>query len=82
MQLYIPHFLHLDHLLGFICCERLGLVSTGLVDLIQPGLKFLPPLHRFIAFLGVYAGIINNQNFSRFVRYNAMQAVLLDVLLM
>jgi hypothetical protein len=30
----------------------------------------------------VYTGIINNFNFSRFVRYNAMQAVLLDVLLM
>jgi hypothetical protein len=37
---------------------------------------------RFIVFLGVYSGIINNPNFSKFVRYNAMQAVLLDVLLM
>lgn len=27
-------------------------------------------------------GIINNQNFSRYVRFNAMQAVLLDIILM
>lgn len=37
---------------------------------------------RFLVFLGIYNGIVNNQNFSRFVRYNAMQAVLLDILLM
>lgn len=36
----------------------------------------------FIIFLGVYNGIVNNQNLPRFVRYNAMQAVLLDILLM
>lgn len=39
------------------------------------------PLLPFIIFLGVYAGIVNNYNLSRFVRYNAMQAVLLDILL-
>ncbi len=38
--------------------------------------------YRFLVFLGIYTGIVNNQNLSRFVRYNAMQAVLLDVLLM
>lgn len=39
------------------------------------------PLASFIAFIAVYSGIVNNQNFSRFVRYNALQAVLLDVLI-
>lgn len=37
---------------------------------------------RLIVFLGLYNGIINNQNIGRFIRYNAMQAILLDVLLM
>lgn len=39
-------------------------------------------MRRFIIFLAVYNGIVNNQNLTRFVRYNAMQAVLLDILLM
>jgi hypothetical protein len=36
---------------------------------------------RFLIFIGVYSGIVGNQNFSRFIRYNAMQAVLLDILI-
>lgn len=39
------------------------------------------PFAPFLIFLAVYSGIVNNQNLPRFVRYNAMQAVLLDVLL-
>lgn len=39
------------------------------------------PFGPFIAFLGVYAGIVNNQNLPRFVRYQAAQAVVLDILL-
>lgn len=42
---------------------------------------FSIPFIGLIAFFGVYGGIVNNRNFSRFVRYNAMQAVLLDILL-
>lgn len=38
---------------------------------------FLP----FILFIGVYSFIVNNQSMGRFIRYNAMQAVLLDILL-
>ena len=40
------------------------------------------PFSGFIFFLAVYGGIANNQSLSRFTRYNAMQAVLLDILLM
>ncbi|KAF5832385.1 hypothetical protein DUNSADRAFT_11756 [Dunaliella salina] len=40
------------------------------------------PFAPFVIFLGVYSGIVANQNLPRFVRYNAMQAVLLDILLM
>jgi hypothetical protein len=31
------------------------------------------PFAPFVAFLGVYIGIINNQRWPRFVRFNAMQ---------
>ncbi|KAL6752349.1 hypothetical protein V8C86DRAFT_1814123 [Haematococcus lacustris] len=39
------------------------------------------PFGSLIAFFGIYLGIVNNQSMSRFVRVNAMQAMLLDVLL-
>eukprot|EP00798_Chlamydomonas_sp_ICE-L_P031580 gene31580-6778_t len=39
------------------------------------------PFAPFLVFLAVYSFIVNNQSLSRFVRYNAMQAVLLDILL-
>jgi uncharacterized membrane protein len=39
------------------------------------------PFAPFVAFFAVYLGIVNNQRWPRFVRFNAMQAVLLDILL-
>lgn len=42
---------------------------------------FSVPFAGLIAFFAVYLGIINSPNFSRYVRFNAMQAVLLDVVL-
>ncbi|KAL4419302.1 hypothetical protein ABPG77_001634 [Micractinium sp. CCAP 211/92] len=39
------------------------------------------PLAGLILFFAVYLGIINNGNFSRYVRYHAMQAILLDIIL-
>ncbi|GAB4819498.1 hypothetical protein N2152v2_006544 [Parachlorella kessleri] len=39
------------------------------------------PFAGLIVFFAVYLGIIQNFRFSRYVRYNAMQAILLDVIL-
>lgn len=39
------------------------------------------PFAPLVIFLAVFNGIVNNQNLPRFVRFSAMQAVLLDVLL-
>uniref|UniRef100_A0A7R9VIB5 Protein TIC 20 n=1 Tax=Chlamydomonas euryale TaxID=1486919 RepID=A0A7R9VIB5_9CHLO len=47
------------------------------LSVLYNSVPFLP----LIIFIGVYAGVVNNQNLSRFVRYNAAQAVCLDVLL-
>ncbi|KAL3160671.1 hypothetical protein ABBQ32_010586 [Trebouxia sp. C0010 RCD-2024] len=44
-------------------------------------LYFGVPFASFAVFFAVYLGIINNQNFSRYCRFNAMQAVLLDIVL-
>lgn len=44
-------------------------------------LYFGVPFASFACFFAVYLGIINNQKFSRYCRFNAMQAVLLDIVL-
>jgi len=42
---------------------------------------FSVPFAGLVAFFAIYLGIINNASFSRFVRFNGMQAVLLDIIL-
>lgn len=39
------------------------------------------PFAGLIVFFALYLGVINNPNFSRYVRFNGMQAVLLDIIL-
>ncbi|KAF3783741.1 hypothetical protein EJ110_NYTH31810 [Nymphaea thermarum] len=39
------------------------------------------PFASFVAFFALYLLAVRNPNFSRFIRFNAMQAVVLDVLL-
>ncbi|XAR65801.1 hypothetical protein NMG60_11011750 [Bertholletia excelsa] len=39
------------------------------------------PYASFVAFFALYLGVVRNPNFSRYVRFNSMQAVVLDVLL-
>ncbi|KAK7295205.1 hypothetical protein RJT34_18110 [Clitoria ternatea] len=58
----------------------------NLALLFDPFIPFLTfyrsiPYSSFIAFFALYLGIVRNPNFPHFVRFNAMQAVTLDVLL-
>ncbi len=39
------------------------------------------PFASLIIFFGLYMGIVQNQNYSRFVRFNGQQAILVDILL-
>ncbi|KAG2693852.1 hypothetical protein I3760_08G114800 [Carya illinoinensis] len=39
------------------------------------------PYSSFVAFFALYLGVVRNPSFSRYVRFNSMQAVTLDVLL-
>ena len=44
-------------------------------------LYFQLPFGSLIAFFAIYLGIANNASFSRYIRFNAMQAILLDIIL-
>lgn len=39
------------------------------------------PFAGFAVFFALYLGVIRNQNLDRYVRFNAMQAVILDILM-
>ncbi|CAN0923843.1 Protein TIC 20-v, chloroplastic [Linum grandiflorum] len=39
------------------------------------------PLNGFLVFMALYFAVVRNSNFSRYVRFNTMQAIVLDVLL-
>jgi len=39
------------------------------------------PFARFIVFIAIFALVIRNNSISHFIRYNAMQAILMDILL-
>ncbi|KNA21374.1 hypothetical protein SOVF_043780 [Spinacia oleracea] len=54
--------------------------------LFEPILPFLSlyksiPYASFVSFFGLYLGVVRNPKFSNYVRFNAMQALVLDVLL-
>ncbi|TKY65336.1 TIC 20-II [Spatholobus suberectus] len=58
----------------------------GLALLFDPIVPFLAfyrsvPYSSFVAFFALYLGVVRNPSLPRYVRFNAMQAVTLDVLL-
>ncbi|KAL5767190.1 hypothetical protein ACOSQ2_013973 [Xanthoceras sorbifolium] len=63
----------------FMQYPSLGVVFDPLLPLL--GLYRSFPYASFVAFFALYLGIVRNPAFSRYVRFNSMQAVTLDVLL-
>jgi len=59
-------------------CVRVA-TRTELARLLQ--LYTTVPFASLIVFFGLYMGIVQNQSYSRFVRFNGQQAILLDILL-
>lgn len=55
----------------------------ALVQPLVPAIKVFKgfPLNGFLVFLTLYFVVVRNPNFSRYVRFNTMQAIVLDVLL-
>ncbi|CAH8363166.1 unnamed protein product [Eruca vesicaria subsp. sativa] len=58
---------------------KLGLLVEPLFPILN--LYTSLPYASFVAFFGLYLGVVRNTSFTRYVRFNAMQAVTLDVLL-
>ncbi|AUC60866.1 hypothetical protein AA637_06745 [Cyanobacterium sp. HL-69] len=57
----------------------LQLITIPLIPLIY--LYSIIPFARFIIFIALFSFVIRNSKFSHFLRYNAMQAILIDILL-
>ncbi|KAF9684624.1 hypothetical protein SADUNF_Sadunf04G0137800 [Salix dunnii] len=55
----------------------------ALIQPLLPAIKVFKsfPLNGFLVFLTLYFVVVRNSNFSRYVRFNTMQAIVLDVLL-
>ena len=49
---------------------------------LKPRINATSVMFRLIVFFGLYFGLARNSNLSRFVRFNAYQAILIDILLM
>ena len=56
-------------------------ISLLIVEPLAPLIKvyFSLPFASLIAFFALYYGVVQNSNFSRYVRYNTMQSILLDI---
>lgn len=54
-----------------------------LIQPLVPAIKVFKgfPLNGFLVFITLYFVVVRNNNFSRYVRFNTMQAIVLDVLL-
>jgi uncharacterized membrane protein len=63
----------------FVQFPILGAILAPFEPLIN--IYFSVPFASLAAFFAVYLGIINSPNFGRYVKFNAMQAVLVDILL-
>ncbi|KAI3973332.1 hypothetical protein MKX01_020707 [Papaver californicum] len=63
----------------FVQYPNLGLLFEPIFPLLN--LYRSVPYASFVAFFGLYLGVVRNTSLSRFVRFNSMQAVVLDVLL-
>ncbi|XP_054802284.1 protein TIC 20-II, chloroplastic [Prosopis cineraria] len=63
----------------FLQFPSLGLLFDPILPLVT--LYRSIPYSSFVAFFALYLGVVRNPSFSRYVRFNSMQAVTLDVLL-
>lgn len=57
----------------------LGLLFVPLAPLMQ---IYSLPFASLVIFFALYLGVVRNENISHFIRFNAMQAILLDIVLM
>ncbi|CAN1262189.1 Protein TIC 20-II, chloroplastic [Linum perenne] len=77
----LPFFNSLQY--GRFLFAQFPSVSALLLEPILPLLSLYRslPYASFVAFFGIYLGVVRNKYFSDYARFNAMQALTLDVLL-
>ncbi|KAF2286432.1 hypothetical protein GH714_016890 [Hevea brasiliensis] len=75
----LPFFNSLQYGRFFAQYPSLGLLFDPLIPLLN--LYRSIPYASFVAFFALYLGVVRNPSFSQYVRFNSMQAVTLDVLL-
>ena len=80
----LPYLLPLIHglMFGRFLFQQfpiLGLFVMPLVPLIQ---IYSLPFASLVVFFALYLGVVRNENIGHFIRFNAMQAILLDIVLM
>ncbi|KAF7805277.1 protein TIC 20-II, chloroplastic [Senna tora] len=63
----------------FLQFPNLGLLFDPILPLVN--LYRSIPYSSFVAFFALYLGVVRNPSFSNYIRFNSMQAVTLDVLL-
>lgn len=68
---------------GRFLFEQFPVLAIILVPL-QPLIQIYSgiPFAGFVIFLALYLGVVRNENISHFIRFNTMQAILLDIILM
>lgn len=76
----------LPFLNGFQYGRYLFMQYPNLAPLLEPVIRLLGvyrsvPYASFVAFFALFLGVVRNPNLSRYVRFNAMQALFLDVIL-
>lgn len=81
----LPYLLPLIEGLGFggYLFRQFPILEQTLVWPLQPLLMayYNIPFAGLIIFFALYFGVVRNENISHFVRFNAMQAILLDIVL-
>ncbi|CAN1247368.1 Protein TIC 20-II, chloroplastic, partial [Linum perenne] len=77
----LPFFNSLQY--GRFLFAQFPSVSALLLEPILPLLSLYRslPYASFVAFFGIYLGVVRNKYFSDYARFNAMQALTMDVLL-
>ncbi|MGB3264897.1 MAG: Tic20 family protein [Microcoleus sp.] len=80
----LPYLLPLMDGLGFgrFLFAQFPVLQLLLIPLAPLMQIYRLPFASLIIFFALYLGVVRNENISHFIRFNAMQAILLDIVLM
>ena len=80
----LPYLLPLIDGLGFgrYLFAQFPVLQLFLIPLTPLLQLYRVPFASLIIFFALYLGVVRNENISHFIRFNAMQAILLDIVLM